>query len=238
VRTDRDLSIVVPAYNEVDRLPRALAELLAHLREWPGSFEIVLVDDGSSDGTAALAEELLGPVPAGRVVRLDRNRGKGAAVRAGVLQTDGARVVFMDADMATDLAFLDVVVRALADADVALGSRSVHGSRIQDLSPVGAAAHRLFAGLARVMTGVPVRDFQCGFKAFRGDAARRLFADVVEPGYAFDVEVLLRAHQAGLRIVEVPVHWRVVEGSHVRRLRDSATMAAQLVRITRRLGRA
>jgi glycosyltransferase involved in cell wall biosynthesis len=238
VEDQPDLSIVVPAFDEAERLPETISTLLGLLGERAGRSELVVVDDGSSDETAALAADLLGGRADCSLVELGRHRGKGAAVRAGILASSGARIVFMDADLATDLEDLDRVLASLDDADVVLGSRRVPGSQVEGLTTAAALAHRGFAGLARVVTGVPVADFQCGFKAFRAPVAKVLFEQIREPGFAFDVEVLMVAHGMGLRIAEVPVRWRAMGGSHIRLVTDSVTMLASLVRIRWRVGSA
>jgi dolichyl-phosphate beta-glucosyltransferase len=233
---DRDqrptLTIVVPAYREAERLPASLPRLLHHLRDRT-DVEVLVVDDGSTDDTVAVARSLLAGRPGARVLERP-HRGKGAAVAAGMAVATGDRVVFMDADLATDLAALAPVVAALDHADVVLGSRRAPGAVTSGFTPVGALAHRTFSLLARVVTRVPVRDFQCGFKAFHAEAARSIFPLVTEPGYAFDVEVLVVAHRLGLRIEEVPVRWESVAGSHVRHLDDAVTMVRQLWGIARR----
>lgn len=235
--TDRpDLSIVVPAFNEAGRLPGTIRTLLGFLAGRAGTSEVVVVDDGSSDATAELARGLLGGRSGCTVVELGHHQGKGAAVRTGVMHATGSRIVFMDADLATDLDDLERVVSALGEADVTLGSRRVAGSQVEGFSVSGALAHGGFSRLARLVTGVPVEDFQCGFKAFRGPVAKAVFDRVEEPGFAFDVEVLALAHQMGYRIVEVPVRWRAMSGSHIRLLADSVGMLVQLVRIRRRVG--
>ncbi|MEO6628987.1 MAG: glycosyltransferase [Aquihabitans sp.] len=230
------LSIVVPAFNEADRLPDTLPTLLRFLAERPERTELVVVDDGSTDGTATLAREIMADSRDCTVLELQHHQGKGAAVRAGVTYACGRQIMFMDADLATDLADLDPVLAALATADIALGSRRVAGAQVHGFSPTAALAHRSFGLLARSVTGVPVVDFQCGFKAFRGPVAKAVFEQVREPGFAFDVEVLAVAHRMGYRIVETPVRWRVVGGSHVRLASDSVAMMVQLVRIRRRVG--
>lgn len=231
-----DLSIVVPAFDEAERLPETISTLLGFLGERAGRSELVVVDDGSSDSTAALTADLLGGRTDCSLVVLGRHRGKGAAVRAGILASSGARIVFMDADLATDLEDMDRVLASLDDADVVLGSRRVPGSQVEGLTTPAALAHRGFACLARVVTGVPVADFQCGFKAFRAPTAKVLFDQIREPGFAFDVEVLMVASRMGLRIAEVPVRWQAMGGSHISLAKDSVIMLVSLVRIRWRVG--
>ena len=221
------LSIVVPAYDEAARLPQTLQALLARFPD--PTTEIVVVDDGSADGTAAIAREALAGRAAATVIALPANRGKGAAVRTGVAATTGDVVLYMDADLATDLTVVDEVLARLTTADVVAGSRAVAGSTVLDTTRMRAAMGRTFNRMVRVLTRLDVHDSQCGFKAFRGDVARLVFALARVDGFAFDPEVLLIAHQLGYRIVEVPVTWTAVEGSSVRPVRDSLRTGAALV---------
>ncbi len=231
-----DRSIVIPAYNEAERLPRSMAALAGHLD--PLTTEIVVVDDGSTDHTSAVADRLLEAWPHGRRIRLERNGGKGRAVRTGVLACTGRHVAFVDADSATDSRCLHDLFDALATADVAIGSRALADSVVEDFHPDRALMGRAFNLLVRSATGVPWRDTQCGFKAFRTPVAKLLFALSTVDGFAFDVEVLDLANRLGLQAVEVPVRWHHVEGSKVRHMRDSVRMTADVVRATRSRHRA
>lgn len=226
------LSIVVPAYNEASRLPQTLAALVARFPD--DRVEIVVVDDGSTDGTAVIARSVLDGRASARVIVMERNRGKGSAVRAGVAVTSGEAVVYMDADLATDLAALDDVLALLADADIVVGSRAVPGSTVYNTTRLRTIMGRTFNRMMRLLTRLEIHDSQCGFKAFRGDVARLVFALSQINGFAFDPEVLLIARQLGYRIVEVPVSWTAVEGSSVRPLRDSITTAGGLLSATLR----
>ena len=234
VRNRPELSIVIPAYNEAARLPFSLPVLADHLATRLGRTEIVLVDDGSSDDTVRVASELLEKVPHAGVLRLGRHVGKGAAVRAGVARATGHQIVFMDADLATDLEHLDPLLAMLDDVHIAIGSRSAPGAVTSGVTPSSDAAHRAFNHLARTSTGLDIADFQCGFKAFRAPAGKLLFHLLGERGYAFDVELLALADRIGYSMREVPVHWRAVRGSHVRIVIDSAHMTWQVTRIARR----
>ncbi|WP_421121047.1 glycosyltransferase [Aquihabitans daechungensis] len=166
--------------------------------------------------------------------KLGSHAGKGAAVRAGVARATGHNIVFMDADLATDLDFLDPLVTSLDEVDIAIGSRSAPGAITSGVTPSSDAAHRLFNTLSRSLTGLPITDFQCGFKGFRASTGRLLFQLIRERGYAFDVELLALAERLGLSLREVPIHWRAVRGSHVRIVVDSAHMSYQVARIARR----
>ncbi|MCU1355612.1 MAG: hypothetical protein JWM89_1030 [Acidimicrobiales bacterium] len=234
VRTRPDLSIVLPAFNEADRLPFSVPVLADHLATRFGRTEVILVDDGSTDDTVRVASELLQKMPLAGVLKLGRHAGKGAAVRAGVARATGHQIVFMDADLATDLEHLDPLLASLDDVHIAIGSRSAPGAVTSGVTPSSDAAHRAFNQLARTTTGLAVADFQCGFKAFRAPAGKLLFHLLNERGYAFDVELLATADRIGYDMREVPVHWRAVRGSHVRIVLDSAHMTWQVTRIPRR----
>jgi glycosyltransferase involved in cell wall biosynthesis len=226
-----DVTVIVPAYNEAGRLPETLPRLVERLTSM--RTELLVVDDASDDGTSDVARSILSGVDWGHVVRLDRHRGKGAAVRAGVARASGERVCFMDADLATDLDDLPRLLAALDTSHVAIGSRAAAGSSVSDASLVRVAVGRTYNALVRATTGVPWRDTQCGFKAFRAPVAKVLFGLSAEDGFAFDLEVLLLAQRVGYRISEVPVHWHAVPGSHLT-LSDPVWMAMSAVRLASR----
>jgi dolichyl-phosphate beta-glucosyltransferase len=230
------LSIVIPCFNEEHRLGRTLDDLFAWSRPRGAAVEVVVVDDASTDGTAALVTARAAAAPELRLVRLPRNAGKGGSVRAGMEAARGARRAFADADGAVPFADMERLEAALdAGADVAVGSR------VLDPSLVDALFHRRFFGfffrtLVRWLLVRSVADTQCGFKLFTAEAAARLFQDQLLPGFAFDVELLGRAERLGLRIAEVPVRWRDQPGSKVRVIRDGLVMARDVIRLRRRLG--
>ncbi|MBV9935560.1 MAG: glycosyltransferase, partial [Actinobacteria bacterium] len=222
------VSVVVPAWNEELRLPATLDALSRAVD--PDDTELIVVDDGSADATANVASVLLAPLPHAMVVRLPANQGKGAAVRAGVARARGRRIVFMDADLSTDLRDLPSLVDALDHAHVAIGSRAAPGSDVLDASVARVGMGRAFNAMVRAVTPLSINDTQCGFKAFRAPTAKLLFHLGRLDGWAFDVEVLTLAHRIGYSISEVPVHWTAMEGSHVRPMSDAVTMAADLFR--------
>lgn len=226
------LSIVVPAYNEASRLMRSLPPLAERARR--EDIEIIVVDDGSTDGTADLARQLLAGAPRAQVVTLPRNTGKGAAVRRGVAEANGQSIAFMDADLATDLGDLLALENALSHAHVAIGSRAAQGSTTSGGRPTRVVMGRTFNRLARTVTRLNVRDFQCGFKAFRGPAAKLLFHLSEVDGYAFDVELLALASRIGYRTLEVPVRWEAVPGSHIRPVHHSMQMTRDVLTLSRR----
>jgi len=230
-----ELEVVVPALNEERRLPACLDELEHRLAVLPLSAAVVVVDNGSTDGTAAtVLRRPTGPVP----VRLVSCAvpGKGAAVRAGVLSSDARWVGFTDADLATSLDCLPALVDALrGGADVVVGSRRLDLSRLlvqqQTVRRLGGWVFRHAA--SRVVP--TVRDTQCGFKFFTADAGRRLFEPLAMTGWSFDIELLARAERQHLAVREIPVEWTNDPDSRFRAFADGARTFADLVRIRRLL---
>lgn len=223
-----EVTVVVPAFNEEHRLKRSLPALHDAIDRF--RTEVLVVDDGSRDGTAGVARECLDAFPRGRVIRLPANAGKGAATRVGVSRARGRSIVFMDADLAADPARLPALVSALRSADVAIGSRAVEGAVVEGASSGRVLRGRTFNRWCRLVAGLPFRDTQCGFKGFRGSAGKVLFHISRLNGFAFDVELLLLASKLGLSVHEVPVHWTAVEGSRVHPLRDPLAMTLDVLR--------
>ena len=214
-----ELSVVIPAYNEAERLPETIEKIRRYLAEKASPFELIVVDDGSSDATAERAEQAIGTL--GRVIRLGRNRGKGHAVRRGMLAATGARRLMSDADLSTPIEDLPKLMARLdAGAEVAIASRALADSRIEIRQPsfrenVG----RLFNAVVQVFVVSGIRDTQCGFKLFTAEAASLIFAAARLDGFAFDVEALYLAKRAGLSVSEVGVTWRNDEATRVTTLR-------------------
>ena len=227
-----ELTIVVPAFNEEDRLPELLAALRANLD--PVTTEIIVVDDGSDDATSEVARRSLAGMPLAEISRLGRNCGKGAAVRAGVHQSRGRVVAYMDADLATDLISLESLIAALATADLSIGSRAHEASVVEHARLDRTIMGRTFNRFIRTLAGFDHLDTQCGFKAFHRPVAKLLFSMSSVNGFAFDVEILHLAHKLDLRVVEAPVHWQHVDGSKIRPWTDSFQMAADALRLTSR----
>lgn len=230
------LEIVVPAYNEARRLPPGLSALSAKLVELALPATIIVVDNGSTDTTARVVHDWNGPVPV-RLLR-EPERGKGAAVRTGLLATSAPYVGFCDADMATDLQALEPVLRLLGNGHrVVVGSRRHPGSRVQGyghpLRKIGAITfNRLIRDLA---DGIP--DTQCGFKFFTGPLARAAAADLHTTGFSFDVELLLHCTRRGAAITDIPVVWRDVPGTTFSVGRHSLGCLLDLARIRARAAR-
>jgi len=237
----RSLSVVVPAYNEERRLPALLVLLDTDASRLFGPAglrleEVIVVDDGSNDGTRRLLEtctELEGRL---RVLSLEANRGKGAAVRLGMLAATGDCVLLTDADMSAPL---DQVTTLAAELDrgfdLVLGSRGLPESQILvHQNDVRERLGKLYNRLVRALTGLPIHDTQCGFKLFRRASARRLFELQTVDGFAFDVELCVNALRLGLRVSEVPVTWANDPETRVKLFRSSTRMAMDLLRIRRR----
>jgi len=239
VTADSRLSVIIPAFNEARRLPVYLDEVVGFLEGRGEPYEVIVVDDGSSDGTGALVQRVARRQPAVRLLPLGRNRGKGAAVRAGMLAAAGSRRLFTDADGATPIAELKRLEPALASgADIAIGSRVLVDAAVAvHTRPHRVAAGRVFNWLVARLGVRGVADSQCGFKLFTARAAEALFGALETVGFAFDVELLLRAQAAGFRIVEIPVNWADQEGSKVGVLRTGPGMLGQIVRARWRIGR-
>jgi dolichyl-phosphate beta-glucosyltransferase len=196
---------------------------------------VLVVDDGSQDETAQVAAAVADRDPRVTVISYSPNRGKGHAVKTGMLAAQGAYRVFLDVDLATPVEETDKLLEALAGgAQVALGSRHLPQSRVEvRQAPLRRWMGNAFRRLARWMLRVPASDITCGFKGFREDAARRLFAALIEPGWAFDAELIYLAFKWGLTVQEVPVRWRDSADSTVRPLQAARQSFAALLRIRR-----
>lgn len=230
--TPASLSVVIPAYNEEARIGPTIARVREHLAARGGTWELLVVDDGSRDRTIAVALEAAGGDDRVRVLAQPENRGKGAAVRAGMLAASGARVLFSDADLATPIEELaKLEARLDAGADVAIASRALPESDIRVRQhPAREMMGRTFNVLVRALMIGGIRDTQCGFKLFTRAAAQDLFGRATVDGFAFDVEILWLA-RGRYRVDEVPVAWRHVEESKVSPGTDAARMFADLVRL-------
>jgi dolichyl-phosphate beta-glucosyltransferase len=235
-------TIVIPAYNEEARLPASLQRVIAFLADQPHHSEVIVSDDGSADSTAdivrRLSDSALPERVAVRLVRAERNAGKGAAIRRGVLDAHGEYVFFMDADLATPPEESTALLAALeSGAEVAIGSRiQPDGSDMRASQPLQRRlAGKLFTFMRKAMRVLPdIDDTQCPLKGFRADAARAIFGETQLSGWIFDAEVLYIARSLGYGIVSMPVRWRHVEGS---RLRVRPQMAFEVARDLLRLRR-
>ena len=228
------LSVVVPAYNEAERLGASLTRMTAYFQAQPYDYEILIVDDGSTDATQDVARKFADADPRVRLLSYAPNRGKGHAVRYGMLRATGQRVLFCDADLATPIEEVEKLSAALdAGADIAIGSRDVKGSELlKRQSPLRELGGRAFNQMVQVLAVPGIHDTQCGFKLFTQSASQRIFSLCQVDHFAFDVEMLYLAVKfLGLRVAEVPVRWAHQEGSKVRFFRDAIRMVKTLFRI-------
>lgn len=228
------LSVIIPAYNEEDRIGATLTSITAYLRKQPYMSEVIVVDDGSRDRTVERAAVSLSGMERHTILRLPRNRGKGAAVREGVLNAAGEFILFSDADLSTPIEELDRFWTWMDQGyDVVIGSRALTGADIQiRQSFFRELMGKTFNVFVRrlLLKGIP--DTQCGFKLFRGSVAKAVFSSCAVDGFSFDVEALYLCGPEH-RIRQVPVVWRNSPQSKVRIVRSSMSMLKDLWRIRR-----
>lgn len=230
------LSIVVPAYNEGARLGKSLRAISTFLTEYSPGAELIVVDDGSTDNTAAAARAELTDSGSVRtsVISYQSNLGKGRAVRLGLLASRGDIALFMDADLSTPVTETPKLVEPIVrdECDLAFGSRALDRSLIGVHQPWRREqGGRVFNLAVRLATGLPFWDTQCGFKAFRMRACRPIIEGATIDRFGFDVELLYVAQRAGLRLKEIPVRWDHAEGSKVNVMSDSVAMLSEVGRI-------
>ncbi len=230
------LSVVVPAYNEEKRIGFSLFRIKEYLQSRHLSAEIILVDDGSTDRTAEVSREIMEGYPDFRVITLPQNRGKGAAVRAGMLQARGELVLFTDADLSTPIEELEKFLPLIREGyDLVIGCRALPESIIKERqSWLRERLGKCFNLLVRLLVMRGFRDTQCGFKLFRKEAAREIFFRLETEGFAFDVEALLLARRLGFRVAQVPVVWINHPQSRVRLVRGSLSMFIDLLKIRKK----
>ena len=219
------LSIIIPSFNEELRLPATLEKIAAFLHKEGWNAEVIVVDDGSTDRTAAVAQSFAGKIPALRVLSNGVNRGKGFSVRHGSLEAQGDVILFTDADLSAPIEEAPKLLKSLETHDVAIGSRAVdrglievHESRFREVAGI------IFNKIVRVTLRLPFVDTQCGFKAFRHERCRIIFEQQTIERFGFDPELLYLARHHGLSIVEVPVRWAHSPATKINMWRDSIQM--------------
>jgi len=227
------LSVVVPAYNEALRLPATLRQVHGYLSGASIDFEIIVVDDGSTDATAEAALKAASELRGVRLLRNERNRGKGHSVRKGVLSSTGGLVLVSDADLSTPIEEFEKLLPFVRNGfDMAIGSRGMRESELALRQPwYREKMGKAFNLFVRAITLRGIKDTQCGFKLMRGEAARRVFARCRLVGFSFDVETLFVARKMGYAIKEVPIRWLNSPASKVRLVSDPAKMFFDLFRI-------
>ena len=226
-------SLVIPAYNESSRIRPTLDEILRYTGEKKWDVEILVVDDGSRDDTSAIVREYGGAHPQVQLIQNPGNRGKGYSVRNGMLHASGDICLFTDADLSSPIAEAEKLFEAIRKgADIAIGSRWLRAELQTERQPLYRQAFgRIFNLLLRIVLGLRFRDTQCGFKAFRREAAQRIFPLQRIERWGFDPEILFLARRMGFRTVEVPVLWAHSEGTRLHPFRDGLRMFGDVVRI-------
>jgi dolichyl-phosphate beta-glucosyltransferase len=220
-----ELSIVIPAFNEATRLPDSLQKVAAYIQNTGYPTEVLVVDDGSTDATAAVANLYCQKLPGLRIISNGENRGKGYSVRHGMQEARGQFVLFTDADLSAPIEEAELLLQALQTNDVAIGSRAMNRSLIS----VRQSRFREFAGIifnfiVRLILRLPFVDTQCGFKAFRREPCRIIFQQQRIEGFGFDPELLYLARHHGLRSAEIPVRWAHSPATKVSMFKDSIQM--------------
>ena len=228
-------SFVIPCFNEAARIGATIRATLDYLEKNSAQGELIVVNDGSTDATSTIARDAFAQANvATRLLENFPNRGKGHAVRKGLLAAQNHIALFSDADLSTPLEETPKLIEPIAhnDVDLAFGSRALDRNLIGRHQPwTRETSGRIFNLLVRLTTGLPFWDTQCGFKAFRLDVCRPILEAARIEGFAFDVELLYLAQRAGLRLCEIPVHWNHAAGSKVQFLRDSLRMLREVIAI-------
>lgn len=225
------LSVVIPAYNEAERILPTLGAMAVVVSGFAYDWELIVSDDGSSDDTADLVEQL-GWVNL-RVIR-HANTGKGGAVKRGVLAAKGERILFADADNSTPIEELPRMMAKLDEGfDVTVGSRAAEGAVEENKSPLRHMVSGALRGVVGKLSGVTIKDTQCGFKLFSREAAQQLFYRQQMLGFSFDLELLYIANKLGLSVAELPVHWFDAPGSKVNSFQDSIQFIKDIMAVRR-----
>lgn len=227
-----ELSLVIPAYNESEIVLETIRAVSAKLSELVREYEVLIVDDGSTDGMARLVDSCGDPH-----VRLERytpNRGKGCAVRTGMLAAGGDVIVYTDADLAYGVDVFAVILDRFraGDADLVIGSRRMNGEGYKNYPPLRILMSKCFGLLSHMISGLPY-DTQCGIKGYRREAARAVFSRCATDGFSFDFEALMRADRMGLKVEQIPVSIVNFRASKVNVVRDSFRMFGDVFRIRR-----
>jgi len=224
------ISVVLPAYNEVDYLQPAVEKTIQALKEFTDSYEIIIAEDGSIDGTAQQADELAKKTPGVRHIHREKRLGRGTALNNAFKQSCGQVLVYMDLDLATNLSYLRPLVEAISveGYDFSTGSRMLPQSRAERTFGRSLSS-KTYNFLVRHMLGSKLHDHQCGFKAFKREPLLELLDKVEATHWFWDTEILVRAHRQGFKIKEIAVEWKSGRGTKVNLFRDSWKMFRQIM---------
>ncbi len=224
------VSVVLPAYNEVDYLNPAVEKTIQTLKEFTDSYEIIIAEDGSTDGTAQRAEELAQKNPVVRHIHREKRLGRGTALNNAFKQSSGQVLVYMDLDLATDLKYLKPLVEAITveGYDFSTGSRMLRESKAERTFSRSLSS-KTYNFLVRHMLGSKLRDHQCGFKAFKREPLMSLLDKVEATHWFWDTEIMVRAYRQGFRVKEIAVEWKSGKGTKVNLAKDSWNMFRQIM---------
>jgi glycosyltransferase involved in cell wall biosynthesis len=238
VQKSVEVSVVFPAYNEVNYLEPAVEKTAQTLEEFTRSFELIIAEDGSTDGTAERSEELAKRYAFVKHIHGEKRLGRGTALNNAFKQSSGRILAYMDVDLATNIEQLKSLIKAVEDEgfDFAVGSRLLSESKVER-SRTRQIASKSYNFLVRVMLGSKLKDHQCGFKAFKREALMQLLGEIVARHWFWDTELLVRAARKGFKIKEIPVEWKGPRETKVRLLKDSFSMAGQVMKLWWRLKR-
>ena len=227
------ISLIIPAFNEELRIGKSLEQIFRFCNAQALPFEVIVVDDGSSDDTVPFIRKTFGNRAELKIIQQPQQRGKGAAVRKGILQARGDYVFFSDADLSVPIETLSVFLIELQNlCDVAIGSRRAPGAKIEVHQPfMRETMGRIFTSLSNFVLGTRYFDVTCGFKGFKREVARDLFSRQRLRNWSFDSEILLIARLKQYRVAEIPVHWRNEQGTKVRVWKDAAVSFLGLLQI-------
>jgi glycosyltransferase involved in cell wall biosynthesis len=238
VQKSVEVSVVFPAYNEVNYLEPAVEKTAQTLEEFTRSFELIIAEDGSTDGTAERSEELAKRYAFVKHIHGEKRLGRGTALNNAFKQSSGRILAYMDVDLATNIEQLKSLIKAVEEEgfDFAVGSRLLSESKVER-SRTRQIASKSYNFLVRVMLGSKLKDHQCGFKAFKREALMQLLGEIVARHWFWDTELLVRAARKGFKIKEIPVEWKGPRETKVRLLKDSFSMAGQVMKLWWRLKR-
>jgi hypothetical protein len=227
-----NVSVVFPAYNEVDYLEPAVETVKKALDEFTNSYEIIIAEDGSTDGTAERSEELVQKNAYAKHIHGEKRLGRGAALNNAFRQSRGKVLVYMDLDLATDIKFLKPLVKAISveGYDLSTGSRMLQESKVER-SLGRSISSKSYNWLVRHMLGSKLTDHQCGFKAFRRGPTLQLINEVQARHWFWDTEILVRAQRKGYKVKEIPVEWKGRRETKVRFVKDSFSMGWQVIKL-------
>ena len=229
--TPPEVSLVFPAYNEAEGMERAVTSALEELGKITPSFEIIVAEDGSSDGTDEIADRLAAAHPEVRHLHSTERLGRGRALNRAFKEAQGTILVYMDVDLATDITQLHALIDSIrGGADITTGSRMLPSSRVKR-STRRSLASRCYNTLIRALFNTPLHDHQCGFKAFRKQSLMTFIDEVEDNHWFWDTEILIRGAHRGLNVAEIPVNWNEGRGTKVKLLRDSWRMGSKAIRL-------